>query len=147
VRQENQGLSGARNTGIRDSEGEYLMFLDADNRLLPGTLEVGLGCFDAHPECALGAGRSNIIRADGSFRMVLRHELPDEDPYVALLEKCHISPSTSAMYRRSVFETVAGFASGVHLRPTTKCISASPGTSRFVATTRLWPSTAFTVRT
>lgn len=31
IHQENQGLSGARNTGIQASQGEYLMFLDSDD--------------------------------------------------------------------------------------------------------------------
>jgi glycosyltransferase involved in cell wall biosynthesis len=109
IRQENRGLPGARNTGIRHSGGEFLVFLDADDRLLPGALEAGLGCFEAHPECALVAGYCNIIRADGSFLNELKHEPSDEDPYVAMLEKCHIAPPASAMYRRSVFEAVGDF--------------------------------------
>jgi glycosyltransferase involved in cell wall biosynthesis len=113
IRQENRGLAGARNTGIRHSGGEFLVFLDADDRLLPGALEAGLRCFEAHPECALVAGHSNLIRADGSFLKVLKHEPLDEDPYVAMLEKCHIAPPASAMYRRSAFEAVGGFRSGV----------------------------------
>src|ERR671912_965329 len=52
IRQENQGLAGARNAGIRRSNGSYLVFLDADDRLLPEALEVGLEHLNAHPECA-----------------------------------------------------------------------------------------------
>src|ERR687890_1245755 len=47
VRQENQGLAGARNTGIRESKGEYLVFLDADDRLLAEALEVGVKNLEA----------------------------------------------------------------------------------------------------
>ena len=33
IHQNNKGLSGARNTGIRNSDGKYLMFVDSDDRL------------------------------------------------------------------------------------------------------------------
>lgn len=40
INQENQGLSGARNTGIEHATGEYLMFVDADDWLEPHAFEV-----------------------------------------------------------------------------------------------------------
>lgn len=39
IRQRNAGVSAARNAGMIVSEGEYLVFLDADDRLAPGALE------------------------------------------------------------------------------------------------------------
>lgn len=38
VTQENQGLGGARNTGIKYATGKYVMFLDSDDSLKEGTL-------------------------------------------------------------------------------------------------------------
>src|SRR5919112_3168501 len=66
VRQENRGLAGARNSGLAEAEGEYLVFLDADDRLLPRALEVNLTELAAHPQCALVAGYQWLIEADGS---------------------------------------------------------------------------------
>ena len=40
ITQENQGLSGARNTGIEQVEGEYILFVDSDDWLEENALEV-----------------------------------------------------------------------------------------------------------
>ena len=40
IRQENHGQSYARNRAIEQSAGKYLFFLDADDLLLPGALEI-----------------------------------------------------------------------------------------------------------
>ena len=38
ISQKNKGLGGARNTGILNATGTYLLFLDADDYLVPNTL-------------------------------------------------------------------------------------------------------------
>lgn len=40
ISQENKGLSGARNTGIAESKGDYLFFLDSDDWLADNSLEI-----------------------------------------------------------------------------------------------------------
>ena len=39
IHQPNAGITGARNTGIRQARGRYLLFLDQDDRLAPCALE------------------------------------------------------------------------------------------------------------
>src|SRR5215212_8886473 len=66
VRQENQGLSGARNAGLARSEGEYVVFLDSDDRLLPEALEAHLEHLETRPECAFVSGYYKLMADDGS---------------------------------------------------------------------------------
>lgn len=39
VHQENKGVSGARNTGLRHAVGDYIMFVDSDDALYPDAVE------------------------------------------------------------------------------------------------------------
>src|SRR5687767_13957126 len=55
--QPNAGLAAARNAGLGVSRGERIVFLDADDMLAPGGLDVGSALLDAHPECACVTGR------------------------------------------------------------------------------------------
>ena len=61
LHQSHQGLAAARNTGIDASKGELLVFLDADDRLLPKALEAGLECLRAHPECGFVFGEHKTV--------------------------------------------------------------------------------------
>ena len=116
IRQENQGLSAARNTGIRESEGEFLVFLDADDRLTPKALESGVQHLRQCPSAAFVAGRHRNISVDGSPRPTIQKPHIDRDHYVELLRATCIGIACPAtvMYRRAVFHDVHGFDTTVN---------------------------------
>lgn len=51
ISQENRGVSAARNRGLDMATGSWIIFMDADDYLLPGALSFFLDVIDSNPEC------------------------------------------------------------------------------------------------
>lgn len=108
LRQENQGLAAARNAGLARVATEFVLFLDADDRLLPEAVEIGLTQLREAPEAVMTAGAWRLI---GEVGEPLPAELPPppREAYPALLESCFISAPAAVLYRRGLFEQIGGF--------------------------------------
>lgn len=61
MHQTNQGPSAARNNGIRNSKGEYVMALDADDKLAPTYVEKCVEYLERHPECKLVYSKADMF--------------------------------------------------------------------------------------
>jgi glycosyltransferase involved in cell wall biosynthesis len=109
VYQENAGLADARNTGIRRSTGEYVVFLDADDRLLRQAVVANLRCFSEHPESAFVFGTATTIASDGASLPWTTEPRDDEDRYRALLRPEYIGMHATVTYQRSVLKLLGGF--------------------------------------
>ena len=68
VRQDNRGLAGARNRGLKEATSDKIVFLDADDRLSPDAIGTGLDCFSQSPDAAFVYGAHNIVTGDTATR-------------------------------------------------------------------------------
>lgn len=103
IRQENKGLSAARNAGILASQGKYILPLDADNHLRSGLIEQGMRILDANPQVGVVYGDAEYIGARTGRWQVGAF---DRDK---LLEWNCID--ACALYRRAVWEQNGGYDS------------------------------------
>src|SRR5215472_7077342 len=109
IRQRNQGLSAARNTGLKAAVGDKIIFLDADDRLCQGAIEAGLECFVRHSEAGFVYGGFHLIDAGGVVTgdPVCRDIGPD--PHIAFLRGNQVGMHGTVMYDRRRLLDAGGF--------------------------------------
>jgi hypothetical protein len=91
------------------SQGSYIVFLDADDRLLPEAIKMGLDVLQARPERAMTIGDHVFVCEDGSYLARSRKEFRGSFHYEALLISNFNEMISSVLFRLSVFEAVGGF--------------------------------------
>lgn len=111
VHQGNRGLPAARNAGAKGAEGEYLVFLDADDWIEPAFVSRLAGAIERERE----AGRDgDVSHAYCQERLVEKGRgiwrVPEWDPVMMMMTNLH---PVTALVRRERFEAAAGFNEGM----------------------------------
>ena len=101
IRQGNGGPAAARNAAIRASQGEYILPLDADDRLRSGWIDSAIAILDSDPQVGVVYGDAKCFGTRTDHWRV--------GPFDAgkLLNWNFIH--ASALYRRSVWEQNSGY--------------------------------------
>lgn len=105
VYQQNAGLSAARNKGLAESKGKFLIFLDADDVLYPEAISVNLKFLQQNPSCAFVSGWHDKVDEwlypleNQDEQMVVQN-----NHYHQLLWGNYIGMHAAVMYQRRVFD-------------------------------------------
>ncbi len=101
LEQPHAGVSAARNAGIAASGGDYLLPLDADNRLLPGFVAEAIALLDRDPAAGVVYGDRREFGARSGDIAVPDFDLP------RLLWSNYVD--TCAVMRREVWTSIGGY--------------------------------------
>jgi glycosyltransferase involved in cell wall biosynthesis len=109
IEQHNAGPAAARNRGVSASSGDFLAFLDADDRWLPERIERQVAALAQDPRFAAVVCAMQVV--DGSMRPVgVIQQRPDVSVEDMLTWRTMLCPTPSSLLiERRCFEAIGGF--------------------------------------
>ncbi|MDP3980817.1 MAG: glycosyltransferase [Chlamydiota bacterium] len=108
ISQKNQGVAEARNSGIKMAQGEYIIFLDADDLLFPRMLDRTVRMLRKNTDC--GVAYCDWITSDYNLvNMIWTNSfIGKRNPYSDLVEQNRFQPNV-LLIRRNVVDELGGF--------------------------------------
>src|SRR5215471_4938106 len=112
--EQNRRISGARNTGVRNSTGEYIAFLDDDDEWVPDKLARQVGVLDGAAQI-VGAVYTAFAQVDVATEEVLGVVTPTQRGHIlhALCVRNCVGTASTVCLRRQCFEDVGLFDESV----------------------------------
>ena len=108
LRQENQGVSAARNLGIMKAENPWIALLDSDDRWAPEKLDRQINHLSQNPSLRAVHTGEKWIRNGQEINIPASLDKTKDGLWERSLEKCIICPS-SVLLHQSVFEKIGTF--------------------------------------
>lgn len=114
VRQRNRGVSAARNRGIELARGEYISFLDGDDRWSADYLQMLCSFISRYPECG-AYGTAFYIDNCGELTLAATPLSEGEVDFFAESMSRYVLIPSAATIRKDLLLRVGGFPNGMRM--------------------------------
>lgn len=104
--EQNLGNAGARNVGIKKSKGEYIVFLDSDDEMMPDCLGNFFNLIKNKPDTKFAFGDYQVY---DTLTKITKKSTWKPDPSKSFLEELKIGTGCGIIVKKAVFEEVGYF--------------------------------------
>ena len=108
IYQNNQGVSSARNKGIKYAYGDWIAFLDSDDEWLPSKLYEQVKAIGSNPEIKFFHTNEIWIRNEVRVNQMKKHKKHGGYIFEKCLDICRVSPS-SVLIKKEIFDDIGTF--------------------------------------
>ncbi len=120
IHQENQGVSAARNKGIKEAKYDYVALLDADDEWKPEYLSNQIDLINNFPESSVYACAYELKDSNGNIKPIILNKMPFKEEngvltnYFEVAACSHPPLWTSAIVaKKEAFLSIGGFPIGI----------------------------------
>ncbi len=120
IRQENAGVSAARNRGIAEARGEFIALLDADDIWKPSYLATVADLIERYPQCDVFATGYEFIDEYGKVSLLIIRNMPFSGGDGVLSNYFHVASTSHpplwtsiVTVRKRAIEAIGGFPVGI----------------------------------
>jgi len=107
ISQENRGLAGARNTGIRNAIGQYIAFLDSDDLWHPEKLKRHVAHLDAAADVGVSYAASLMIDDDGNELSIIQKPKLHAVDAATVFTRNPVGNGSAPVIRRDTLDAIA----------------------------------------
>jgi len=108
IHQPHQGVTPARNRGIKEAKGEFICFLDSDDRFRKEKLQITYKYIQKHPQYKVFHSEEVWYRNGALLPQKIHHKKPSGNVFKDAVKLCCVSISTAAI-KREIFEQIGIF--------------------------------------
>jgi len=108
INEKNQGVSLARNRGIKASSGDWIAFLDSDDRWHPDKLSAQKSFHESNPDLLISQCDEVWIRKGIRVNPMTKHAKKGGWIFQACLPRCIVSPS-AVIIHKDIFRQIGLF--------------------------------------
>jgi glycosyltransferase involved in cell wall biosynthesis len=109
IRQLHRGVASARNAGLGAARGDFVIFLDADDELLPDAVESGVDILTRYPSASCVVRLCQSMDAEGTPVATQHPTVETSDLYREWLLCNFVWTPGAAMFRRLNLVEIGGF--------------------------------------